>query len=33
MGMESRNIDWAEMRPIYIVLVKNATKYWVCMVY
>lgn len=33
MGTECRNIDWAIIRPIYIMVVKNATKYWACMVY
>ena len=32
-GTECRSIDWAEMRPIYIMVVKNATKYWACMIY
>ena len=32
-GTECRSIDWAEIRPIYIMVVKNATKYWACMVY
>ena len=33
MGMECRSIDWAEMRPIYIMIVKNNTKNSACMVY
>ena len=33
MGMVFRNTDWAIKRPIYIMVVKNATKYWACMVY
>lgn len=33
MGMECRSIDWAIKRPIYMTVVKNATKYWACMVY
>ena len=32
MGMECRSIDWAEIRPIYIMIVKNATKNLACMV-
>ena len=31
-GTECRNIDWAEIRPIYIMIVKNATKNQACMV-
>lgn len=33
MGTECRNIDWAIKSPIYIMIVKNATKNWACVVY
>ena len=32
MGMVFQNTDWAIIRPIYIVIVKNATKTQACMV-
>lgn len=31
-GTECRSIDWAEIRPIYIMVVKNTTKNLACMV-